>query len=335
MFHPSKPLGLRGNSFQGSSYYAAENPPIAAVFTYYIQEDIKTLKAERREMEKEHDKSGREIGYPPLDRVRAEDDEIKPHLIFTIYDQQGNVIRKLEAEAKKGIHRIAWDFRYPATSPAQIQKPEFDNPFSDPERGPLALPGTYAVSLSKFEGGKVTEISQPVRFTTRLLSNTTLPAEDKEALFDFQEKVGEFQRVATITVQVLDELTTKLKYFYVAVNNTTGIPADLTDRVASLDQRLKDLDRILNGDASLSNRDFPAAPSVMSRINTIVSGLWSSTSAPTQTQKASLETAMMEFEKAYADIREITDVEIREIESILEKSGAPWTPGRLPEWKKQ
>ncbi len=45
MFHPSKPLGLRGNTFQGSAYYAASNPPVAAVFTYYLKDETKNLES--------------------------------------------------------------------------------------------------------------------------------------------------------------------------------------------------------------------------------------------------------------------------------------------------
>jgi hypothetical protein len=334
MFHQSKPLGLRGNTFQGSSYFAAENPPVAAVFTYYLKNDIKTQKEKRKDVEKEIDKEGGEIEYPSFDKIRAEDDEVKPHLIFTISDNEGNVIIKLKQKAKKGVNRIIWDFKYPAKTPVQLQDPEFDNPFSEPDTGPLALPGTYMVSLSKFENGSITQLMPPVAFKTMALSNTTLPAEDKEALFRFQEEVAEFQRVVTGTVKILDELDTKLKYYYKVVNIMTRVPEELMENILILDLKLNDLKREINGDMSLSGRDFPIPPSILSRVNTIVYGLWSSTSAPTRTQFGSLEVARNEFEEVYIDIKKIYEKEIVEIESILEKAQAPWTPGRLPDWEK-
>jgi photosystem II stability/assembly factor-like uncharacterized protein len=44
MYVEQLPLGLRGKSFQGASFYTAENPPFGAVFTYYLKEGIKTQK---------------------------------------------------------------------------------------------------------------------------------------------------------------------------------------------------------------------------------------------------------------------------------------------------
>jgi hypothetical protein len=105
-------------------------------------------------------------------------------------------------------------------------------------------------------------------------------------------------------------------------------------RIVKLDQKLKDLNRKLNGDRSLANRDFPTPPSVIGRVSTIVSGLWSSTSAPTQTQMSSLEIAKDQFESVYNDIKQISLQEIVEIEEAMEEAGAPWTPGRLPDWQK-
>lgn len=334
MFHPSKPLGLRGNTFQGSAYYAASNPPIAAVFTYYLKEEIKTLKSNRKDKEKEIEESGGIIEYPPFEKIRMEDDEIKPHLIFTVSDSKGNIITKLKTEAKKGINRISWDFRYPASTPLELEKPSFDNPFSDPDRGPLALPGTYTVSLSKVVNGQLTEIVPATEFKTKLLANTTLPAEDKDALFKFQEEVAEFQRVVSGTAKTLDELNTKLKYFYKAVNNTSGVPDDVSARIVKTDQQLKILNRKLNGDRSLSKRDFETPPSITGRIYTIVYGLWSSTSAPTQTQITSLGIARDQFGEVYDQIKTITQQDIPGIEKSLEEAGAQWTPGRLPEWNK-
>jgi photosystem II stability/assembly factor-like uncharacterized protein len=334
MFHPSKPLGLRGNTFQGSAYYAASNPPVAAVFTYYLKDEIKTLKAVRKEEEMETEKAGGTVEYPSIEKIRQEDDEIEPHLIFTISDIEGNVITKLKTKAKKGINRITWDFRYPPSTPIQLEKPAFDNPFSDPDKGPLALPGTYSVSLSKVVNGQVTQIVSSMEFKTRLLSNTTLPAKDKEALFRFQEEVAQFQRIVSGTANTLDELNTKLKYYYKAANSTSGISDDVLERIVKTDQQLKVLNRKLNGDGSLSSRDFETPPSITGRIYTIVYGLWSSTSAPTQTQISSLDIAKNQFEEVYSEIKNITQLDIAGIEKSLEEAGAAWTPGRLPVWNK-
>ena len=38
MYIQSQPLGGRGKSFQGESFYTADNPPFGATFTYYLKE---------------------------------------------------------------------------------------------------------------------------------------------------------------------------------------------------------------------------------------------------------------------------------------------------------
>ncbi len=334
MFLESRPLGLRNKTFQGSSYYTSENPPVGATFTYYLKESIKTKKEDRQEREKAQSQRAEIIQYPSLNEIRVEDDEIDPKLIFYIRDSQGNIIRQIEKEPNKGIQRIIWDYHYPPSTPVSLSTPSFDNPFSDPDKGPLALPGEYAVSLSKFQDGKITELVTHRSFTTKLLNNTTIPAEDQQALFEFKDEVAEFLRVVTGTAKMLGEVIEKIRYLSAAFNNTSGASQEIMVKITELDAHLKDLDRKLNGDKSLQNRDFPVPPSISSRINTIVNGLWRSTSAPTHTQKTSLSIAENQFEDVYTDIKRIVEIDMPELEAVLEKEGAPWTPGRLPEWKK-
>ena len=52
MYIQSQPLGGRGKSFQGESFYTADNPPFGATFTYYLKEELKTKKAKRQEAER-------------------------------------------------------------------------------------------------------------------------------------------------------------------------------------------------------------------------------------------------------------------------------------------
>ena len=334
MFIPSRPLGLRGKSFQGASYYAAENPPMGATFTYYLKEDILTQKEIRQKKEKELIEADRNVPYPSFQQMRTEDDENKPKLIFTVRDEKNYVIRTLETDPKKGIHRITWDFRYPPKTPATVSTPSFEDPFSEPDRGPLALPGNYSVSMAILQNGVLTELVPPVIFSTKLLGNTTLPASDQEELLSFEKEVAEILRVVSGTSKTLDELKEKLQFIKVAINHTGGLSDDILTKVNEIDQRLKDLDRALNGDYSLTKREFPVPPSITARVSTIVNGLYLSTSAPTTTQKSSLEVVKKDFGVVYSGIKKIAEEDMVSLEKQLENAGAPWTPGRLPDWEK-
>ena len=77
------------------------------------------------------------------------------------------------------------------------------------------------------------------------------------------------------------------------------------------------------------------SPSIVSRLDQIVYEMWQSTSSPTQTQRDSYLIIAEEFEQLLADLKSLIAVDLRNLESIMEESGAPWTSERLPQWKKK
>ena len=42
-----------------------------------------------------------------------------------------------------------------------------------------------------------------------------------------------------------------------------------------------------------------------------------------------------DFERVLVQLRQLIDVDLARLEKQLESAGAPWTPGRIPEWKDQ
>ncbi|MFK7971560.1 MAG: WD40/YVTN/BNR-like repeat-containing protein, partial [Bacteroidia bacterium] len=63
-FVQSSPLGYAGTGFQGMSYFKTDNPPVGAVFTYYLKEAPKTMQQERRKAEKKLVKEGKDVDWP-------------------------------------------------------------------------------------------------------------------------------------------------------------------------------------------------------------------------------------------------------------------------------
>jgi hypothetical protein len=95
MYIQSQPLGGRGKSFQGETFYTAENPAFGATFTYYLKETIKTRKVRRQESEKEAEKRNAVITLPTGADLRAEEEEEAPVIILTVTDAAGRVVRRL------------------------------------------------------------------------------------------------------------------------------------------------------------------------------------------------------------------------------------------------
>src|SRR5262249_3063962 len=144
MYIQSRQYGLRGKAFLGSAFYAAENPPFGATFTYYLKEPIKTRRQKRQEAEKEAAKQGAKSPYPNLQELRAEGEEEAPAIVLTISDSSGNVVRTLTGPVTQGFHRVAWNLREPAASLPKPRPPEMDDDlFYEEPSGPLVMPGVY------------------------------------------------------------------------------------------------------------------------------------------------------------------------------------------------
>lgn len=332
MFIEATPLGLRGKAFMGESYFSAENPPVGAVFTYYLKDEIKTLKKQRRDNEKELEQQGQQAPYPTKDALRKEDDEKKPYLLFTIKDKDGNVVNRLIQEPKKGINRAVWNFRYPSVSPAMLKKPE-TSIFGSEDQGPLALPGKYTVSMAKVVDGVITELAGPHEFECKSLNLTKLAADDKAAVGAFQNEVSQLRRIILGSSKYLGEISEKLRLMDIAVKDAPSASVDLINEIRNLEAEIAEINRVLVGDGSMAKRSFPTDPSVIERIENIVSGLWESSCAPTETMKKSLKLAEEQFSPLYQQIQRIGETDLKTLETKLEAAGAPYTPGRLPEWK--
>jgi len=334
MYVPSVPLGVRGKGFQGESYYTAPNPPVGAVFTYYLKDKLKTLKEKRKEAETEKIKRGDAPYYPSMDTLRMEDVQPEPYLLFTVSDEQGNVVRRLKAPSAKGINRVVWDFRSAPYGPIDFAPFDESFVFSAKEAGYLAMPGTYAVSLSKFEDGQFTELVPAQRFKAVAVNTGSLPVADLKTVDDFSKKVAELRRVAAAADEYREELANKIKYMKQAVLQTPRLSLGTSKTIYELEKRLMDINTVMNGDASLAKREFETSPSLNGRINNIIGGLWNTTAAPSTTYLQSYEVAAKEFAPLLTDLKKIGG-EIKALDELLEKSGAPYTPGRVPVWNGQ
>ena len=327
MFIEASPLGRRGKAFQGESYYTAPNPPVGAVFTYYLKEAPKTLQQQRKEREKELVKAGEAVPYPSFADMRAEDDEEAPYLLFTITDAAGAVVTRIRQSASSGINRATWNFRYPSTAPIRLGSELLDGE----NRGYLAMPGTYQVAMALVHNGEMKELTGPVPFTIKLLENSTLPAEDRQEVTAFMAEVAALTRDLSAAGRLHSELKDKVKHIKAAIQQAPAAPIGLLPQARLVETQLMELERQLEGDRSLSSREFETPPSLSDRLGVVTWGLWESTSAPTGTMRTSFDIASREFETFKTDLAALVKA-VEALETELEKTGAPYTPGRRPGW---
>ncbi|MFC1720169.1 glycosyl hydrolase, partial [Pseudomonadota bacterium] len=331
IYIPDVRRGWGGKGDFGSDRYAADNPPYGAVIAYYLSEDMQSLKEQRRNIEQEQQEKGQDNPYPSWDQLRREDREEAPSISLIIRDSAGNIVRQLDGPAGKGFHRVAWDMRYPAPDPVNLEPQTELAPWESEPRGPLVLPGRYSVTLSKRTEGISEEIAGPQTFLLKPLFSGGLVADNREAVLEFQTRTAELYRAVMGADKAAEEIQARIDHLVVAVQQTPSATQQQATAVRALNARMQDLQVRLNGDLTLTGRQEPAPLSLTGRISAIVGGSWESQSAVTGNFRDSYAIAAEQFPPVLAELKAIS-AELTSLEAELEAEGAPWTPARLPEW---
>lgn len=333
VYNPALPLGLKGKSMQGDDYYVADNPPFGAVFTYYLKEPLQSRRKARLAAEVKLEKDGEDIQYPTWEALRQEQREPEPAIVLTVRDEEGNVVRRVTGPAETGFHRVAWDLRYPTVTPTSLEPPKDDNPWTPPARGMMASAGTYTVSLAKLVDGRFVELGQPQTFTTRSLGLVNVSDEDARASLDFERRTASLQRAVLGAVSSVADTQRRVDLLQKALLETPRADPSLAATLLSIEDRLKNLNERLNGDAVVGRYNEPASTSIVQLVAQVVEGQWSTSAAPTKTQRDSYALAAESFAPVLAELRTLIETDLKAVELQMEKAGAPWTPGRLPDWK--
>jgi photosystem II stability/assembly factor-like uncharacterized protein len=331
---PSIPLGMKGKAFFGESFFMAPNPPYGAVFTYYLKDGLKTKKELRHEAEEAAIKKGETIKYPTDAEFEAEAREPAPEVLITVKDAAGNVVRKMTGPVGKGFHRVAWNLRFAPSTPISIRPEPTDDPFYDPPTGPMVVPGKYTVSFETEVDGKTAAVGQPETFEVINALQGTLGPTDRAALLAFQEKTANLQRAVMGASSVAHEALDHLAYVKKALMNTPKADPKLADQALILENRLKDVLKAIDGDRVKARRSEPTPTSISGRVFQIVGDQWMSTSPATDTSQRDYDAAADQFGPVLETLRRLIDVDMKQLDSQLDLAGAPWTPGRVPVWKK-
>jgi len=326
------PLGSAGQAWLGDDFYVADNPPHGAVLSYYLHDGLKSLRDQRRDAEKEVAKEGGDNFYPSWEELRAEDREHDPAVVFTVRDANGDVVRRLTGPAGKGFHRVAWDMRYPAPDPSSTTPFVSPAAWVTPPRGPLAVEGEYSVEMALRVRGEDTPFGTQ-SFRLKNLPNQALPDADPQATLAFQQDAAELYRAVEGAAQVIDETQHRLDHLRVAIADTPDTDPEYLDRLDRLEVRLDDLRIQLQGDRTVSSRSEPTTESIQDRANRVSWG-WDTRAAATGTQRMNYEVAAQEFTEFLNGLRQLVTVDLARIESQLEGLGAPFTPGRIPDWQR-
>jgi len=141
------------------------------------------------------------------------------------------------------------------------------------------------------------------------------------------------QRAVSGATQATNALKPRLAAIKRAINETPSLPQRLQDEATALDRRVNEIQRALSGDTPARRRNMNTPSSINDRVGYVINAQRMSTARPTQTQHNQYNAAAQDFETILGQLRQLIEVDLAGLEKQLEAAGAPWTPGRIPEWR--
>jgi hypothetical protein len=132
---------------------------------------------------------------------------------------------------------------------------------------------------------------------------------------------------------VLRDLGTLTQSYRASLKSLTVPHQDILDSIKALEKKLEVLQVQMFGDQLAASLDKDIVPGIQGRIARIAGEQGRSSSAPTKSQRDAYAIAVEEFAPVYEALKKILAEDVKAIEKKLDSVGAPYTPGRLPDWK--
>lgn len=344
-FPTTSHLGGRNGS-QGDTHYSANNPESGAIIRYYQLEGMKSLKAQRNDAEREARKEAKEAAeeaavdeedeeqsehkdegahYPGWDVLREEQRQESPRLVMEIRDQDGMLIRRMNASDGSGMQKVTWDLRFSGLGSGG----------RGGGRGPLVAAGAYTVQLIRVENGVASAWGEPQTLNVVDLYEPSDSITDRAATLAWKLEIGQLQNTIGGSSRVLAGALEDVTAMKNAVRNGRIGTLEQGERLRQLELALMDAQEAISGENLRTKHGHEGTPSIMSRLGNARSGMYGTTEGPTKTMHQQAEIARAEFEKVYHDLVRLIENELPALQKELDATGVGWTSGRaLPALKR-
>ncbi|MEL6926497.1 MAG: glycosyl hydrolase, partial [Bacteroidota bacterium] len=221
--------GKRGD--QGAGHFVADNPPFGAVFSYYLPKGLQTKKEQRQAAEKEKKEGNQTV--PDWKLLDGEASELKPKIWLMVSNEAGELIRRIEAPATKGFHRVAWDLKHPTPNVIKLT-PDPAPEWGGPPSGLMAAPGRYTVSMAQEENGILTALSEPQTFEVKPLRKGSLPGSSMEEVTAFWRSYEKAVRESSAMMLSLNTAIKTVDAMQKAIAQSNAPAGDLDKEVHEL-----------------------------------------------------------------------------------------------------
>ncbi len=213
---------------QGAVHFQAPNPRPGVKIDYFIKDGFTTLKSKRIKAQEAALKSGEKYPYPTEEELMAEENEVKPGLVFTIYDMDGNIMKKLTTSLKKGYGSLTWDFSYLSN------------------RGLTVVPGEYKVAIDKNDNGVFTRLAEPKAFKIIALPNALGTANYADN-FNFAKQVNMLGGSVSSARAKITDMNERLSFMKQA---TSGLAVEgdfLIQQINDLQKEVDAVTKVISG----------------------------------------------------------------------------------------
>ena len=305
----------------GANDYVAKNPDFGAVFTYHINEDYTSEQAARKKKEKDLEKSNSSIPFPGWDALDAEIEPEKVAIQLVVKDAAGNIVKKVNGKTGKGVHRTAWDLRYDSKGPIKVGDKNNWN------RGFMASPGTYTVTLVKQAAGETTTLAGPQSFEVVPLRKGTLKGIALEKREAFRKEMQALQTQVGATTYALDNSLEKVDAMGTSLARSSKGSTDLYQKLRQVKMDLMAFKKEMYGSPAKEEIGERNDPTVQSRMWTGFRGL-NSMHGPTPTHTQTIAIAKKQLAGIKAKVATMSEQTIPSLEKALQALGAPWIEGQ-------
>ncbi|MCK5005020.1 MAG: hypothetical protein KAS21_08025, partial [Candidatus Aminicenantes bacterium] len=316
---------------QGHTFYEGENPKYGATITYYLKESLQSSKDLRKKKEKELAKGGKDVPFPGWDNIKKESREVAPKLILLITDHRGEVVRRIDAPAKKGLHRVNWDMRDSSQNPVRLKAPGSSGPFSYSwryrRRGWDVMPGKYSVTAVKLVDGVQIPLPGKQEISYAPISGKKFTDAETKGIHEFFDKYMKLDRDFSALSSVIEKMNEGLKYMKKALPETRKDNKNFLSDILVIEGKLKDISDELRGDSTKRNRSEPAKPGISSYFWDLGSKAGSILRPIRDYEKAKLAKITEMFTAVKNKVKVIRKDEFSKLIKQAKELGAPWIPG--------
>ncbi len=305
---------------QGATEYAAENPPYGAVFTYYLPEKFKTIKEVRQESEKELVKQEKPTPFAAWDELEEEVRQEAPAIYLTVKDKDGKVVNRVKGTNEEGFNRVNWELNYADKSGIMLGGGREGS-------GTLVTTGEYTVSLDLNENGALRQLAGPQTFEVVPLGKGALEGASNADIEAFRKEYDNFALKMTAANSVLERNLLKVEAMKRALQIATNPTEDIFTQLYEARVRLLDIEKALKGNKAkdeVGERSDPTPSNAAYFASAALNGTY----GPTANHKAALQVAKKQLEGILADLKDVNENVIPDLEKQLKAAGAPWIEGQ-------